>query len=274
MTDTMENVSPPVRERLEFALTEARNASELILRYYHAADLNVELKADESPVTAADRGAEELLRKAIEKAFRDDGILGEELGETPGTSGFRWILDPVDGTKSFIHGVPLFGTLIGLEHEGQCVAGISRFPALDEVVYAARGGGAWWQKGTGAPAQVHVKQSAGIGESLFCYTAAELFDRIGARTVYDTLSKEAKVSRGWGDCYGHMLVATGRADLMVDPLLSIWDAAALIPIVTEAGGLFVDWTGNESQTGGNGISMTPGLKDAVLELTRPAVKDT
>ncbi|MEW4530586.1 histidinol-phosphatase [Maioricimonas sp. JC845] len=274
MTDTMENVSPPVRERLEFALTEARNASELILRYYHAADLNVELKADESPVTAADRGAEELLRKAIEKAFPDDGILGEELGETPGTSGFRWILDPVDGTKSFIHGVPLFGTLIGLEHEGQCVAGISRFPALDEVVYAARGGGAWWQKGTGAPTQVHVKQSAGIGESLFCYTAAELFDRIGARTVYDTLSKEAKVSRGWGDCYGHMLVATGRADLMVDPLLSIWDAAALIPIVTEAGGLFVDWTGNESQTGGNGISMTPGLKDAVLELTRPAVKDT
>ena len=145
------NPEPTVAEltdRLDFALQAARDASALILRYYQNADLAVELKSDESPVTAADRGAEELLRELIADAFPDDAVLGEEFGEQAGTSGYRWILDPVDGTKSFVHGVPLFGTLIGLEFGDECVAGVCRLPALGEVVYAARGSGAWCRPST------------------------------------------------------------------------------------------------------------------------------
>ena len=137
------------KPRLEFALDVARRASELILGYYQSESLAVESKRDTSPVTAADRGAEELIRKEIQKEFPGDGVLGEEFGETPSSNNFRWILDPVDGTKSFIHGVPLFGTLIGLEFGDRVMLGVCRFPALDEVVYAAEGSGAWWQVGKG-----------------------------------------------------------------------------------------------------------------------------
>ncbi len=146
------NQSPlDLKPRLQFALETARQASTLILGFYQSESLAVEAKRDSSPVTAADRGAEDLIRSQIEQAFPGDGVLGEELGETPSSNGFRWILDPIDGTKSFIHGVPLFGTLIGLEFNGRVVLGVCRFPALDEVVYAAEGQGAWWQIGGTAP---------------------------------------------------------------------------------------------------------------------------
>ena len=147
----MSDASLDLTPRLEFALETARQASELILGYYQSATLAVEAKRDSSPVTAADRGAEELIRKQIQSEFAGDGVLGEELGELPSQNGFRWILDPVDGTKSFIHGVPLFGTLIGLEWQDRVVLGVCRFPALAEVVYAAKGTGAWWQTGTRCP---------------------------------------------------------------------------------------------------------------------------
>jgi histidinol-phosphatase len=131
-----------LQPRLALAIEAAREAGQITLEYFRRDDLEVELKCDDTPVTAADRRAEQCLRQRIATAFPDDGILGEELGERPGTSGFRWIVDPIDGTKSFIHGVPLFGTLIGLEREGESVLGVIRIPALDECVYAARGLGA------------------------------------------------------------------------------------------------------------------------------------
>src|SRR4051812_30386348 len=152
--------SKDVKDRLDFAVDVAREAGTLILRYYQNADLAVELKGDETPVTAADRGAEELIRQRIAKMFPGDGVLGEEFGETASSNGYRWILDPVDGTKSFVHGVPLFGTLIGIEHNGEMVAGVCRFPALDEVVYAGQGGGTWWQVGTNEPRRTHVTEVA------------------------------------------------------------------------------------------------------------------
>lgn len=258
-----------IEVRLQFALDHSRAAGELILGYYQSAELAVDLKSDESPVTAADRGAEQLLRKRIEQAFPGDGILGEEFGETPSQTGYRWILDPVDGTKSFVSGVPLFGTLIGLEFEGQTVMGVCRFPALDEVVYAQKGGGTWWQVRNLPAIQTHVTKVSEISKALFCFTEIEGWNRIGRYEAFTRLSKEARITRGWGDCYGHAMVATGRADFIVDPLMSPWDAAALVPILQEAGGHFVDWNGAATIHGGNGVSVNHALKDAVLERLKP-----
>jgi len=250
--------------RLDFALEQARQAGELILRYWRTADLAIERKEDASPVTLADRGAEELLRAAISATFPDDGILGEEFGETAGTSDYRWVLDPIDGTKAFVAGVPLFGTLIGLQYQGECVLGVCRFPALDEVVYAAQGSGAWLQRGAGDPQAVRVRETTSLAEAMLCFTDVECWEKTGRLDCFTKLSKRCRLTRGWGDCYGHMLVATGRADVMVDPLLNPWDAAALVPIVVEAGGRFSDFTGARTIEGNCGMSVVPGLADEVL----------
>ena len=264
----MDANAPQLDARLQFAVDMARRAGELILGYYQRDDLAVELKGDQSPVTAADRGAEQLIRKAIESEFPGDGVLGEEFGETPSQSGYRWILDPVDGTKSFVHGVPLFGTLIGLEHRAQVVLGVCRFPALGEMMYAARGSGAWWQTGDGQPRPARVSDVRSVSEALFCITTINGWDTIGRADALERLRKAARLTRGWGDCYGHMLVATGRAEIMVDPQMSAWDAAALLPIVEEAGGHFIDWEGNASIHSGNGVSVNAHLKDDVVKLLR------
>ena len=255
-------------QRLNFAVDAARHAGELILGYYQSSDLTIDLKRDRSPVTAADRGAEELIRNLVADAFPQDGVLGEELDETPSQNGYRWILDPIDGTKSFIHGVPLFGTLIGLEFQQQVVVGVARFPALDEVVYAAQNQGTWWQRGDGEPEQIKVSQVAELSEALFCTTTITGWETLGCREVFDRLGRACGITRGWGDCYGHILVATGRADIMVDPELNEWDAAALVPILQEAGGHFVDWNGEPSIYSGNGISVNGLLKDRVIQLVR------
>lgn len=251
--------------RLQFALDISMQAEAIAMKYFLNENLQVDVKADQSPVTVADRGAEEFLRGKLHQEFPDDAIMGEEFGSQDGTSGYRWILDPIDGTKSFIHGVPLFGMLIGLQLADECVAGICRIPALKEVVYARRGGGAWWQRGSREPVPARVSQTQSLQESLFLFTAVEGWQEIDRYELLGQLSSACRLSRSWGDCYGHLLVATGRADFMIDPLLAEWDAAALIPIVEEAGGVFMDWTGTSTALGGNGISTTPALKEAILE---------
>ena len=257
-----------LKSRLEFALDVARQASDLILPYYRSPDLEVERKRDSSPVTEADKKAELLIRDRLATAFPEDAILGEEFPDKPGASGFRWILDPIDGTKSFIHGVPLFGTLIGVEFESRCVVGVVRFPALDEVVYAARGSGAWWQIGQAAPRQVHISPVTTLSAATFCMTNPSRWFQTGKGPALERLLTSAQLSRGWGDCYGHILVATGRAEIMIDPAMNAWDAAALLPIVEEAGGHYIDWNGDATIYGGNGISVVPALKDEVLDLLR------
>lgn len=257
-----------VEERIKFALMASEYAQRLVLKYFLDASLQVDFKADHSPVTAADRGAEEILRKEIGQAYPDDALLGEEFGEKTGTSGYRWVLDPVDGTKSFVYGVPLYGMLIGLQSAGECVGGICRIPGLDEVVFAWKEGGTWWQRGADEPVRARVRETTSLSESLLCFTALEGFLQIDRTDLLEKFAKQSRLSRGWGDCYGHLLVATGRADVMVDPLLAEWDAAALIPIVEEAGGVFMDWQGTSTPRGGNGISTTPALKHQVLELIK------
>lgn len=260
--------NPEFERRLTFARAAALEAGQLILTYYQSAHLAVERKRDSSPVTAADREAEQLIRAGIAREFSGDGILGEEFGETPGTSGFRWILDPVDGTKSFIHGVPLFGTLIGLEFEQKCVVGVCHIPVLGETAWGGKGLGAWWQPSGGEVRAARVTQVNRLSDAMFCFTTVQGFGRIGRQDAFEALIAGTALARGWGDCYGHMLVATGRAEVMVDPLMNLWDAAALIPIIEEAGGHFMDWNGAATAHSGNGISVNALLRDSVLQITK------
>jgi histidinol phosphatase-like enzyme (inositol monophosphatase family) len=254
--------------RFEHAKRCARQAGKLTLKYYRQG-VDVERKADASPVTVADREAEQLLRREITDAFPKDAILGEEYGETAGTSGFRWILDPIDGTKSFISGVPLFGTLVGIEHQGEAVAGVIEIPVLAESVAAARGGGAWFQFGEQTPVPAKVATSGDLGEGLFVTTQRDSFDKRGAGPVFTKLESRAAITRTWGDCYGYLLVATGRALLMVDPVVSVWDAAALQPVIQEAGGAFTDWSGAATIHSSDALAATRDIIGEVIEITRP-----
>jgi histidinol-phosphatase len=254
--------------RLALALAAAHEAGRLTLRYFQSDGLAVELKSDASPVTVADRQAEQLLRERISAQFPADAILGEEFPETPGTSGYRWILDPIDGTKSFIRGVPLYGTLIGIERDTQSVVGVVFIPALGECIYAAQGQGAWHQRGDAAPRAARVSARASLADSLLCSSDTRFPPARDA--VYSRLKRAVQLSRTWGDCYGYMLVATGRAEVMVDPLLNVWDAAAIQPILLEAGGTFTDWQGRPTIHNGEGIATNGHVLDEVLKFTRGA----
>ena len=238
--------------------------------------MQIDLKRDATPVTIADRESEQLLRRLIGEAFPHDGILGEEFGEQTGTSGFRWILDPIDGTKSFIHGVPLYAVLIGIETlfsrdpQGSAAAtsciGVIYIPPLDEMVFAATGQRAWHVIGDRPKLPARVSTKKVLGEGLFLTSGLSGFHRRGAWPFFGRLTTTAKLSRTWGDAYGYMLVATGRAEAMVDPEMNVWDAAALLPILQEAGGTFTDWKGNPTIHGGEGIATNGLVLDEVLRL--------
>jgi histidinol-phosphatase len=257
-----------IEPRLELALAAAREAGAITREFFRRDDVAVEWKKDRSPVTLADRRAEECLRARIAGVFPDDGLLGEEFPERPGTSGFRWILDPIDGTTSFIHGMPLYGMLIGVERQAKSLLGVIHIPALDEWVYAVQGGGAWYRQGDQPPRPAHVSQRHPLGESLFLTSEVRGFADTGRQSAYERLQAAARETRTWGDCYGYLMVATGRADVMIDPIMSLWDAAALQPILKEAGGTFTDWQGRPTIYSGEGIATNGLLLEEVLRLLR------
>ncbi len=257
-----------VRRRLDFAISIGREAGRHTLSYFRQPDLAVERKSDRSPVTVADREAELLMRRRISTAFADDAILGEEFGEVPGTSGFRWILDPIDGTKSFIGGVPLYSTLIGVEFHQEPVLGFIGIPALDELAFAAVGQGAFYCHGEGAPRPARVSERKRLGEGIFVTSQVDSFDARGAAGAFRRLQGAAYVTRTWGDAYGYLLVATGRVEVMVDPIMNLWDAAAILPVVVEAGGTFTDWQGRPTTRGGEGVATNGHVLDEVLAITR------
>ena len=260
------NTATDITPRLELAIEAAHEAGRITLEHFRRADLEVERKGDDSPVTVADRQAEQHLRRRISEAFPDDAVLGEEFPQQPGSSSFRWILDPIDGTKSFIHGVPLYGTLVGVEHQGQPVLGLILIPALDECVYAATGQGAWYVTAGGNPQPAKVSGCSTLSEGLFLTSEVSSFSQIGRRDVYDRLETAARLSRSWGDCYGYLLVATGRAELMVDPVAAVWDLAALLPVIQEAGGTFSDWQGRPTIHSGQGVATNGRIHDEALAL--------
>jgi histidinol phosphatase-like enzyme (inositol monophosphatase family) len=251
--------SNELKSLLDFAARLAREAGDITLRHFKGS-FAAERKADNSFVTIADREAERFLRTSIEQSFPDDGILGEEEGEKIGTSQRRWIIDPVDGTYSFVHGVPLYAVLIGLEIDEEPVLGAVNLPALNELVYAARGLGCFWN---GEPARVSETKS--LSEALLLATDFGTAEQYGFGPAAEKLQQQVNSRRTWGDAYGHVLVATGRADIMLDPVMNVWDCAALLPLVEEAGGTFTDWQGNRTIHGGNAISTNGLLFDDVMK---------
>jgi histidinol-phosphatase len=252
--------SPELKALIEFAVDIARRAGEITLRHFRSS-LAIERKADGSFVTAADRETEAFLRKRIEEAFPADAIIGEEAGERAGSSGRCWIVDPIDGTYAYVHGVPLYGVMIGLEVAGDPVAGIVNLPALGELVHAGRGEGCFFN---GKRAQ--VSRTGSLDKALLVATDFGFALRGPFGPAVAELQRRARAYRTWGDCYGHILVATGRAEVALDPVMNVWDCAALLPILEEAGGTFTDWRGQRTIRGGNAISTNGLLAREVLQV--------
>jgi histidinol phosphatase-like enzyme (inositol monophosphatase family) len=221
----------------EFMVELAELSGDFIRPFFGRSDVEVELKADLSPVTAADRGAEELIRGLIKQRFPDHGIIGEELGSDRPDAEFVWVLDPIDGTKSFISAVPLFGTLIALLHRGQPVLGCIHHPILRQLLI----GDNLSCTLNGRP--VRTRDVRRIEDAtLLTSDPVVAMTRPEAR-AYLPLMERAKLARIWGDCYGYLLVATGSADVMYDPLMNPWDIAALVPVIRGAGGVITDAKG-------------------------------
>jgi histidinol phosphatase-like enzyme (inositol monophosphatase family) len=258
----MDQMRAETNELLEFAVDIARDAGEITLKYFRQ-DPETSKKADGSFVTIADREAEKFLRQRILERFPDDTVLGEEEGESKGNSGRRWVVDPIDGTFAFVHGVPFYGVLIGVEIAGEPTVGVVNIPALDEIVYGAKGCGAFLN---GKAARVSATTS--LEESLLLCTEFSACERYGFGVPAAELQRRAKVTRTWGDCYGYALVATGRAEVMLDPVMNLWDCAALLPIIEEAGGTFTDWRGARTISGGNAIATNGLVFDEVMTIVK------
>lgn len=252
-----------LRELLDFAHQIAWRAGKITLRHFQG-DVAVDHKADESPVTVADRESEAYLRAAIAARYPAHAVLGEEEGLSGGAgASHRWILDPIDGTRSFVRGVPLYGVMVGLVRDGEPVLGVVNMPALGEVVYAARGQGCWWN---GRPCRVST--TATLRESLTVATVAHGYEQFGKGEAFARVLGACGLFRTWGDCYGHLLVATGRAEVALDPIMNVWDSAALMPILEEAGGTFTTWRGVATIEGDEAVSTNGAVLPELMELLR------
>jgi len=254
--------------RLAALVQVAFAAGQVTLQHFRKHDLVVDRKGDDSPVTVADREAEQETRSMLSERFPDDTIAGEEFSEQSGASEYRWTVDPIDGTKSFICGVPLYSTLLALEHRGEPLAGMILIPALRQAVVAAMGQGCFYSDdlSTWSAAKVSAKDS--LSDAVFVTSEVKTFASRGDSDAYRRLEASCFLTRTWGDGYGYLMVATGRADLMVDPICNAWDVAAMVPILTEAGGRFTDWKGVATVRGGDGLGTNGRLHDEALARLR------
>src|SRR5690606_11484096 len=239
----------------------ARACGEVALHHFRSPELVVDRKPDGSPVTNADLAAESAAREWIRARFPDDGILGEEYGLERAEARRRWVLDPIDGTKTYSRGVPLWGTLVAVMEGPEILAGAASFPALDELICAAPGEKCWLNGRA-----TRVSQYSRLDDALVLTTDPTFSASPERRVGWSRLEAEAQASRSWGDCYGYLLVASGRAEVMVDSVLSEWDAAALQPIIEEAGGVFTDWTGARTARGGSAIATNSALAEVTRRL--------
>lgn len=248
------------------AVTElSRIMGENAMRYYRSS-LSVETKSDGSQVTIADKSSELLAREWIARKFPRDGIIGEEFGDANASAQRRWIIDPIDGTKAFVCGVPFWGSLVAVADGENVLAGAASFPALSETLTAALGEGAWCND-----EKCSVSQCARIDEATVLTTDASFRSSPNRLGAWSALANKAQASRTWGDCVGYLLVATGRAEVMVDPIVNAWDIAAVMPAIIEAGGKFTDWSGKVTSFGGDAIATNANLAEdvrAILSGTR------
>lgn len=252
------NVS--LQELRKAAVEFAKAGGNSTLKYFKQS-FQLNFKGDRTPVTNADREAEKLIRQKINTHFPDHGIIGEEFGVENRDSEVVWVLDPIDGTQSFIHGVPFYTTLIGILINNKPEIGVIYAPALDELISAATDEGCSFN---GEPAGVRPCNS--LKEATFLTTEVTTFAQHGFEKPFRELLNSTRIHRTWGDAYGHMMVAIGRADIMIDPILSIWDAAALLPVIQESGGSFTDVYGNKSIETGNAISTSTSLAPQILSI--------
>jgi histidinol-phosphatase len=257
------DMSESYRSYLSFAMETVQLAGRLTLKYFQRG-VRPDFKADDTPVTVADRKSEELIRSRIEKRFPQHAIVGEEFGssQTQGAS-HRWYIDPIDGTKSFLRGVPLYASLLGLEIEGRVEVGAAYFPALDEMIAAATGEGCWWDG-----RRAYVSEVVSLEQALAVFSDVASFAKHGRADAWQRIQQAVSFRAGWGDAYGHMLVATGRAELMLDPIMHVWDSAPFPPILKEAGGYFGDWQGNPTIHANEALSTTQALLPEVLAIIR------
>ncbi len=253
-------MNPEWKARYEAGVEAAGKAAQLAMRYYDNG-VAVEWKQDNSPVSIADREAEQLLRGDLLGHFPGDGFLGEEYGDQPGTSGYRWIVDPIDGTRSFVRGIPLWATLVGLEYQGEIIAGIVVVPALGHVYRALRGDGAYRGE-----RRIRVSDVKRLEESMLFYSSVAWFKKTGRQDMFLDIAARTQRQRGFGDFYGFVLVAQGSGEVMLDHGVHSWDVAAIQPIVEEAGGRFTDWKGNRTIQTPDVIVSNGVLHDEMLSL--------
>lgn len=248
----------PLKELLEVATEAAYHAGRRALGYFNT-PIQVERKSDNTPLTIADREAETIIREWIGKYYPSHAILGEEQGATAGDETYRWIIDPIDGTKTFVAGVPLWGVLVGVEVEKKASVGVIYMPALDEMVTAATGMGCMWNGRRARVSEVNSLSEA----TLLTTSTVSCQKRSGA---FNELAGKVRLVRNWGDCYGYALVATGRAEIMLDPMMNPWDCAPMLPILNEAGGKFANWQGEETIWGKDAVATNGKLFEGVKKI--------
>ncbi|MHB1064737.1 MAG: histidinol-phosphatase [Georgenia sp.] len=231
---------------------------------FGALDLVVETKPDLTPVSDADRGAEEIVRAQLARARPRDSVLGEEFGVT-GHSPRQWVIDPIDGTKNFVRGVPVWATLIGLVEDGEVVVGVVSAPALNRRWWAARGAGTWTGRSLSAARRLHVSQVAELADASLSYSSLTGWAQRGGLRSFLGLAQEVWRTRAYGDFWSYMLVAEGAVDIACEPELELYDMAALVPIVTEAGGRFTSLDGTDGPWGGDAVATNSLLHQAVLD---------
>ncbi|HEY2850748.1 MAG TPA: inositol monophosphatase family protein [Gemmatimonadaceae bacterium] len=245
---------PESQQSLLQAVRECAELAGSVAMAHYRTNIAVEWKGDGSPVTAADRGAEAAAREWIHKRFPSDGVVGEEFGESAGTSGRRWMIDPIDGTKSFVRGVPLWGSLVAVVEGERVLAGAAAFPATGEIIAAAVGYGAWYNG-----ERARVSDIAALRDATVLITDDRAFLPPERRDRWSEMSAASAVSRTWGDAFGYLMVATGRAEVMVDARIRAWDIACFVPIIEEAGGVFTDLDGAPTAFGEHSMATNAAL---------------
>jgi histidinol-phosphatase len=247
-------------ELIQEVVQITENAGRIALQYFRQPIL-IEMKENRTPVTVADKKTEEYIRGELEKRFPEFGILGEEFGEVTKKSDLVWTIDPIDGTRSFIRGIPLFGTLVGLLHKGKPVMGVMVLPALEETYFAADGTGAFCNGH-----QLHVSPTATIESAFLGFGDVDAFENAGKKSTMLAIQEKAHTARSYTDCFGHSLVLRGAMDAMIDPVISLWDVAPIACLVQEAGGEWFSFDGAEDLRETSFISCTPALKQQILGL--------
>lgn len=251
-------MDPELDELTGLARRAAALAGDIVMPLYERG-VTVELKADGTPVTEADRSAEEAMRELFARETPTFGVLGEEHGESPGDGRHRWVIDPIDGTKSYIHRVPLFGTLVALERDGEPVVGVVACHAVGETAWAARGGGAFLN---GEPTRVSERPAL-AGATVLTTSSASLHRR--SPEGFARLAEEAGLLRSWGDCYGYLAVVAGRAEAMIDPVVNPWDIAPFAVLLEEAGGRLTTWAGVDG-AGEDAVATNGRVHDDLLDV--------